>query len=353
MDLAEALRLKTPLDQALDLIAQGHERVNLPFNPLTATFWPIYVRPDAMAKLLASYLLPHVRQGMSLSMVMSRQKKSFSRQEILIVEMGENHGRLPAALKRLADYRQTDMRLQQIHGRLMYPASIATIACIIISFILIWIIPKFQDMFAQLGGELPSPMQIIIQLSRILSSLGTFVPLLVVAILGYHFMSSMIIRITGVPFPFYLPFVGGLYRTVRDSRWMAAFTLSLEAGETADQALQQAGAICGGTLERRSREAARLVAGGCSIGEACIRCKVLDRWINHRLQLIDWRGNFIEGMRVIVEDADRHVTASMARLGQRIEVLSVFVVGIAIGGLVLSMYMPLFMIPKMVFSYYR
>jgi type II secretory pathway component PulF len=113
--------------------------------------------------------------------------------------------------------------------------------------------------------------------------------------------NSALDRGTGIPLLAYIPVFGGICRTVREARWLAAFTLGLEAGETADRALEKAGAISGGTLEKRSREAARMVGSGHAIGQACIRCKVLAPWLNHRLQLIDWRGNYIEAVRGLVE----------------------------------------------------
>lgn len=344
LDLAEAVRLNTPLDQALELITQGHENVNLAFNQFIS-------RPDQMVKRLAWYLLPWVRQGLSLSQAMARQGKAFSRQEILIVEMGEQSGFLPRALKRLADYRQTDMRLQQIKSHLMYPIQIGIMAIMLIGFILIFIIPKFQDMFNMLGGdtELPVPTRILVRASY-LFVYRAYLPALGL-ILAYCLINPVVRSMTGIPLLFHLPIIKGLYRTVRDARWMAAFTLGLESGVAADRALEQAGAISGGALERRSREAASLIEKGCPIGEACIRCKVLDRWINHRLQLIDWRGHYIEGIRGIVEDADRRVTEHIKRVGQRIEVYSILIVGVIVAFTVIAIYLPIFYIPKVILAH--
>jgi general secretion pathway protein F len=341
LDLAEAVRLNIPLDQALRLIAQDKEE-KFSISPL-----PNFMDREYMVKRLADYLLPWVRQGLSLSQAMSRLGGAFSRQETLIVQLGEKSGRLPQALKRLGDYRQTDMMLYTLKNYLVYPTLLAVFASGIISFILIVIVPKLQAIYDELGAELPRLTINLIQVSDILIHHTFSVVLAVVLVfLILRLFGSAIRWGTGEPILAYVPLVGGLYRSVREARWLAALSLGLEGGMSADQALMQAGAISGDGLEKRSRAATRLVSQGLSIGEACIQCNVLESWMNHRLQLIDWRGDFIQGLRAIVEDTDERIVRTVEGFSQRLEVVGIITMGVFVGFTVIAIYLPIFYIPR-------
>lgn len=352
-DLAEALRLGTPLDQALELIGTGHERVVRPFIPLGTRADYLLFSPDQMVKLLAGRLHPEILRGLTLSEAMMRLGKIFSRQEIAIIRMGENFGLLPQALKRLADYRQTDRRLHRLHACLIYPFYLSLLAVSVVSFIMIFILPKFEDLFAQLGGKMPPLTQGLIRVSSLVGNhLAEVTTLLSGGLITWIVASMMVHQQTGTPVLYHLPLLRKLYRMVRDARWLAAFTLQLEAGGGGDVALLQAGGITGGEQERRSREAARLVGKGIAIGEACVREGVLDPWINNRLALIDWRGNYIENVRGIVEDADRRASGSVERIGRRLEVLAIVTIAVIVGLTAMAIYLPLFSIPKLISFYY-
>jgi type IV pilus assembly protein PilC len=356
LDLSEAVRMKMPLDEALELIAQAQDPWSIPFwlgrgFAWTSFWYPAFVDPERGVKRVAQGLLPWVRQGLSLSQAMTRLGRAFSRQDILIVEMGEKAGILPQALKRLGEYRQTDMRLERLKAHLVYPVMIVTLASGIIAFMLTIIIPKLQDIYNQLGGDLPQATQSLINASYLAMHFAPMAFLFIVILfLGLFLLNSLVSRISGVPLSSYLPIFGGLYRTIREGRWMAALALGLEAGVRPDTAIEQAGGVSGGALEKRSRQAARLVGMGGAIGEACIRCNVLEGWINHRLQLIDWRGNYIQSLREIVEDANRRVVRSVESFGQRLEIVAIIVVGVFVAFTVIGLYLPLFYISKVMLA---
>lgn len=338
LDMAEAARHGIPLDLALELTAGNRED----------TFSTILMRLDQTVEMIAFYLLPYVRQGLTLSEAMRRLGGVFSPQEIQIVAMGESMGFLPRALKRLANFRQTTLRLRRVGRYLKYPFALFCIATLLISFLMIFIIPKYQDLLAMLGGNMPLLTRMLISAtSLILTHLPVLWVLLALLVLIF-FLNRSVTRSSGFPLFYHLPILNELYRSIADALWMAAFTLGLESGAPAHLALTMAGTIGGGKLAQRSAAAAALVEQGAPIGEACLRCGVLQNWINHRLQLIDWRGNYIQEIHGIVQDADRRVSDSLERFGRRLEIISNVAAGLIIGFTVIAIYLPLFEIPRLI-----
>ena len=346
-DMYEALRLRIPMDEALAGMAAEYSDPVLP-TYFSEKIFSIRETAENMERRIALHLMPLVAQGMRLSEAMQRMGDAFSKQERSIVAMGETLGMLPEALKRLGDYSQIDLRIEKLFGAFMYPVKLLLFCAAVISFILIKIIPKYTDIFDQLGGGLPGPTQWLVEASYHMTRPQLGMLVIVGAVMLLYLVVHSVPMDEHRSFTARLLSLTGLLREVSYSRWLAALTLNLEAGVPADVALRMAGGTVGGRLGGRSHAAAKLVEQGASIGEACIRCKVLDRWMNHRLQLIDWHGNFLEWARGLAEDAERRATERLDRLAQRVEVFSVLGIGLVVGLVVICIYLPLFKIPNLI-----
>lgn len=120
-----------------------------------AVFAMRYVDGERIARLLAMRLLPLVRAGKSLSEAMTHHAKDFSEQEIAIVRAGEQWGTVPAALKKIATYQTDESRMAAQGSYFLYPVLLAVLLSGPVLFIYVTIIPKFEDIFNQLGVELP------------------------------------------------------------------------------------------------------------------------------------------------------------------------------------------------------
>lgn len=379
-----------------------------------------------VARLLGLRLHRYVSQGMTLADAMRRCGADYDPQEVRLAEAGERWGALPQTLRRLSEFQVTEERLTGHGARMLYPLGQAGALVVIGTFIQVVILPKFQDVYTQLGTELPAPTQVLVDLGRAFyDGSGWSIPaLFVLAALVFIFRGlmngnrlSMVVAVLPflMPLPFVfawvlenaagrnllgvplnrptpmlmilsalgfvatlaftyllpevlaglerivlrmeqaagpllrgLPVVGATARAQAEARWLAALAVGLESGVQAPEAVAAAGRICGGRLKTRSGQAAEAVAGGLSIGQACLATRVLSPEANHRLVMLDTSPDYVEGLKAVADDHAQAAFESLDRCGRVAEVLAVVLMGLAVGLFAIVMYLPLFNIPMIV-----
>ncbi|MGD0094737.1 MAG: type II secretion system F family protein, partial [Planctomycetota bacterium] len=138
-------------------------------------------KPGAL-KLALAEVKEDVESGSALSEALARHPLVFDRLYVNMVRAGEAGGVLDEILSRLADYREKALRLQQrIVGALVYPAAVITIACAILCGIMVFIIPRFEQMFNEMGLQLPAMTQGLMWIANTLANfwyLLVFTPVL-------------------------------------------------------------------------------------------------------------------------------------------------------------------------------
>ncbi len=194
-ELAEATRRGIPLDAALSMSAQtlGESvmppRLGVPqgadtrgellktlfslflfvFSNAGLIFYTVlamrYIDAERVARLLAMRLLKHVEKGRTLSDAMAACGLDYDRQEVEIIRAAEQWSTLPKGLQSLSDYQATEGRLVSWGSHYLYPLMMGLLLLHIIVFIYVVIIPKFADIYAQLGAELPGPTQFVVGFS--------------------------------------------------------------------------------------------------------------------------------------------------------------------------------------------
>lgn len=196
-ELAEAARQGMPLEQALlhasqtvdeskkrkrwSAVPPGAEIRNRPLDILIAIFMTIFGQlgylfygllalrmtdVERISRLLSMRLYRFVSAGYTLSDAMRRCGDDYDVSEIQMVEASEQWGTLPEGLKRLSQFQISDQRLTMMGTLALYPFWMGGILLTIASFCLIFILPKFKDIYDQLGAELPGPTQALIEYSN-------------------------------------------------------------------------------------------------------------------------------------------------------------------------------------------
>ena len=154
-----------PLVQCLDILGNQQEK-------------PAF--KDIILKVKES-----VESGSTFADALAKHPKAFDELYVNLVAAGEIGGILDTILNRLAAYIEKAMKLKkQIKGAMVYPATIMSIAVIVIGVILVFVIPTFSKMFADFGGELPAPTQFVIGLSNFLKKY------IIVFIVGFFVLSA-------------------------------------------------------------------------------------------------------------------------------------------------------------------
>jgi len=235
-ELAEAAKRGVPLHVALQMICQtaeemdrarpgkrarGAESRNPLLNGLCAVglicFLPIgymiylilsfrTVDVERIARILAARLLGHVERGHSLAEAMSHCG-DYEVPEVAMIRAGVQWGRVPEALRRISEYQTVEARLTAQGAQMLYPLFLMGLLILPITFILVKIIPKFVDIFAQLGMELPGLTLQTIRLSRVLSSF----PIILFAVIAGFFLLRALMNGNAVSkLPFLFPAVAAL-----------------------------------------------------------------------------------------------------------------------------------------------
>lgn len=444
-ELAEAARRGVPLHEALRLASQTadeeqqsrwrpmgadtrHGTLGLIYSIALSLFFTLgwsayailsfrYADVERVARVLALRLLRHVERGHSLADAMARGGLDYDPSEIALIRAGAQWGRVPEALKRIAEFQTVENQLTGQGAQMMYPIVLTAFLTMPISFVLVKVVPRYVDIFSQIGAELPGLTKAVINNAGLLMSLpftlcalaaaflllralmngnsiskwpvlvpglgllfggffGLFaffeskpdiagfmeegLPALIAAAAGFAWLVlspwvlSLLERIVlegeriGAILQCYLPLFHTPARIEAESRWLAGLALALEAGVTEPEAVISAGDVCGGGIRSRSRDAARLIAAGHGIGEACLRERVLSETMNHRVALIGLSENPAKGLRAAADDAAQDAFERINRAGRIAEVFSILGVGVVLALLVAAMYLPLFSIPMIV-----
>jgi type IV pilus assembly protein PilC len=295
-----------------------------------------------------------VEAGLSLSEALGQHPKVFSRLYVEMVKAGEIGGMLDRVLLRVADQLEKDQELRRkVKSAMTYPSVVLGFAILVASIMLIFIVPIFARMFEDLGGTLPFPTRVTMAISEILTSLyGVFV---------YAAMAAAIIaffrwkktesgrRVWGrvslkIPFK-----IGTVVQKVALARFARTFGTLSAAGVPILQAIEITATSSGNWVVEnallKSRDAVR---EGLPIYRPLEEEPVFPPMATRMIAVGEETGD-IDGMLGKIADFyESEVDAAVKALTSIIEPLLIVVVGIIVGGIVITMYLPMFMIFELV-----
>jgi type IV pilus assembly protein PilC len=293
-----------------------------------------------------------VEKGVSLSAAISKHPKVFSRLYIAMVRSGEIGGVLDAVLMRLADTIEKQVELRRkIRSAMTYPIVALGICVLIASAMLLFIVPQFKAIYADLGGQLPLPTRILISASDLMKSYFPIFFLLVGV--GVYFFRRWIKtekgRMVWDRFKLRMPVFGLLTRKTalaRFSRTLAALTRSgVGILEALDIVSETAGNEVVSVALRDTQSA---VKRGDTLARPLEQHEVFPPMVTQMISVGEETGALDEMLDKIADFYDSEVTATVDALTSLIEPLMIVVMGGMVGGMVISLYLPMFNIIKLI-----
>ena len=293
-----------------------------------------------------------VEKGVSLSAAISKHPKVFSRLYIAMVRSGEVGGVLDAVLMRLADTIESQVELRRkVKSAMTYPVVALSICILISAAMLLFIVPQFKAIYVDLGGELPLPTRVLISLSDLLKSYFLIVFLLVGV--GVYLFKRWIKteqgRIKFDALKLRMPVMGLLVRKTalaRFSRTLAALTRSgVGILEALDIVAETAG---NETVSIALRETQSAVKRGDTLARPLAQHEVFPAMVTQMIAVGEETGALDEMLDKIADFYDQEVTATVDALTSLIEPLMIVVMGTIVGGMVISLYLPMFNIIKLI-----
>jgi type IV pilus assembly protein PilC len=331
--LATMMKAGVPLIQSFDIVARGST------NP-------------KMTRLLTD-IRSDVETGTSLSAAFRKHPLHFDALYCNLVEAGEAGGILEALLERLALYQEKTMAIKnKIKSALIYPVAVLVVAFVVLAVILIFVIPAFKDVFTSFGADLPAPTLVVIAMSEIFVKYWY----LIFGILGggiYFFMQSwkrsvrmqkamdrLLLRV---------PVFGDLVNKSCIARWTRTLSTMFAAGVPLVEALDSVGGASGNAVFQEATEQIQKdVSTGAALTTSMQTTGVFPTMVIQMCAIGEESGSLDHMLGKAAEFYEDEVDEAVKGLSSLMEPFIIVILGVLIGGIVISMYLPIFKLGQVV-----
>lgn len=293
-----------------------------------------------------------VEKGSSLSAALSKHPKAFNRLYVSMVKAGEVGGALDSVLVRLADTIEKQVELRRkVKSAMTYPAVVAVLVLLIVSAMLLFIIPMFKGLYTELGGELPLPTKILIDISSVFRKFWYLVFVFEVgAVVGFRkWIASEDGRKRWDAIKLRVPVFGQLVRKTALARFSRTLSALVRSGVPILESLDIVADTAGNHVVATAvRDAQSAVKQGEGLASRLEHHPVFPPMVVQMMAVGEETGAVDEMLDKIADFYDQEVEATVNALTSLIEPLLIVVMGGAVGGMVIALYMPMFNIIKLI-----
>jgi len=293
-----------------------------------------------------------VEGGATLADALRKHPKIFDALYINMVEAGEAGGVLNTVLNRIALFIEKANKLKKkVKGAMIYPCAIIAVAVIVVSILLIFVIPVFAELYGSMGKALPAPTQITINISNwfvaswyyLLLALGG-----VVAGVRFYYQSDQgRMNIDG--WLLRLPVIGDMLRKVAVARFSQNMAILLSSGVPILEGLAITARTAGNKVVEKAIMDSRVsISQGKTVAEPLAESKIFPPMVCHMVAVGETTGGLDVMLRKIAEFYEEEVDDAVANLTALMEPMIMVVLGVILGGLGISMYLPIFQLGSLV-----
>ncbi|WP_050896446.1 type 4 pilus assembly protein PilG [Neisseria meningitidis] len=325
--LSTMIKAGLPLMQAFEIVARGHG------NP-------------SMTEMLME-IRGEVEQGSSLSRAFSNHPKYFDRFYCNLVAAGETGGVLESLLDKLAIYKEKTQAIRKkVKTALTYPVSVIAVAIGLVFVMMIFVLPAFKEVYANMGAELPALTQTVMDMSDFFVSYGWMVLIaLGFAIYGFLKLKARSIKIQRRMDAILLrmPIFGDIVRKGTIARWgRTTATLIAAGGPLGDVLDSTAGAAGNLIYEEATREIRTRVIQGLSMTSGMRATELFPNMMLQMSSIGEESGSLDDMLNKAAEFYEDEVDNAVGRLSAMMEPIIIVILGLVIGTLLVAMYLPLF-----------
>ena len=331
--LATMMKAGVPLLQAFDIVGRGNA--------------------NASVTKLLNDIRQDVETGTSLSAAFRKFPLHFDSLYCNLVEAGEAAGILEALLDRLAVYMEkTEAIKSKIKSALMYPTSVVVVAFIVVAVIMIFVIPAFKEVFSNFGADLPAPTLFVIAVSEvfvkywwlIFGGIGGGLYFFMQAWRRnekmQHFMDRILLQV---------PVFGTLIEKSCIARWTRTLSTMFAAGVPLVEALDSVGGASGNSVfEIATEKIQQEVSTGTSLTSAMTNAKIFPTMVLQMCSIGEESGSIDHMLGKAADFYEAEVDDMVAGLSSLMEPIIIVFLGTLIGGIVVSMYLPIFKLGQVV-----
>ena len=315
-----------PLVQAMGILAEQSENPNL--------------------RDITKQVVFDVESGNTVADALRKHPTAFSELYVNMVAAGEAGGILDTILMRLAVFMEkNDALIRKVKGAMIYPGVIMTVAGGAIIVLLVFVIPTFQRMFAEVGIPLPLPTRIVIGMSKALASYWYLMVAGVVG-LGYAFKQyyatqdgKLVIDRLALK----APVLGDVLRKSAVSRFTRTLGTLIGSGVSILDGLEITAKTSGNrVIQDAIMESRSSIAGGETISAPLKKSQVFPPMVISMINVGEQTGGLDEMLTKIADFYDEEVDAAVSGLLALMEPVMIVFLGVVVGGMVIAMYLPIF-----------
>lgn len=331
-ELSVLLKAGLPLDNALSVLGQVSTE-------------------SAVAKVVGE-IRDAVRGGRPLSQALN-EHESFGRFYVNMVRAGEAGGVLDEVLVRLAEHLERARELREtVVSALIYPAILLGVALISVVVLLVFVVPQFSDLFADMGKALPLPTQVVIAAGEFLTGYWWLLGMLIVlaVVVGRRLLKKPEIALKADRWLLRLPLFGELVLKAETTRFSRTFSTLLRSGVSVAEALSISGATAAnGVVEGAVASAAEEVRRGRRISDVLRDTSPFPPLALHLIRVGEESGD-LEGMlEQVAQIYDGEVQATIKRLLAILEPALILGLGVVIAGIIISILIAILGVNELAF----
>lgn len=318
-----------PLVQCLDILAEQ--------------------QPHKMFQGVLRQVKADVEQGSTFADALRKHPRAFDDLYVNLVAAGEVGGILDTILNRLAIYlEKADALARKVKGAMVYPITVLIVAGAVVVVLLVKVIPVFQKMFAEFGGTLPGPTQMVINVSEFMQAWIVVILAGIVGSLMAFFQArrrSKAFRYRTDAIFLRTPVFGQLLRKVATARFSRTLGTMISSGVPILDALEIVARTAGNMVVEEALQKTRLaISEGKTIAEPLAGSKVFPSMVVQMVAVGEQTGAMDAMLQKIADFYDDEVDTAVSALTQLLEPLMIVFLGGTVGTILIAMYLPIFKI---------
>ena len=287
-----------------------------------------------------------VEGGATLANAMRQYPAAFDDLTTNMIEAGETGGILDVILQRLATYVEKAVRLKSaVKSALIYPVAVISIATLIVGALLKWVVPIFANLFSGLGVALPLPTRIVMGLSGFVQSFWWVVIAVSVGLVfgvkyirkhprGRYYFDKMLLH---------LPVIGMLLRKIAVGRFTRTLGTLITSGVPILEGLAITAKTSGNAvLEEALMKVRKAIEEGRTIVDPLRECGVFPNMVTQMIGVGEATGAMDNMLQKIADFYEEEVDSATKNMLAMLEPAIIGILGVTVGGIVISLYMPLF-----------
>lgn len=306
----------------------------------------------SLARLL-NEIRTDVETGSSLAQAFSKHPRYFDKLFCNLVGAGEQAGILDDILDRLALYKEKILAIKsKIKGAMFYPIAVISVAVIVITVIMLFVVPEFKSVFTSFGADLPGPTLIVIAISDFFVEWWYLV---FGIIAGTIFSVAALYRRSTAMQNFVdrsvlkLPVVGDIIRKATIARWARTLSTMFAAGVPLVEALDSVGGASGNHVYlMATRQIQTEVSTGTNLTVSMQNTNAFPTMVVQMVAIGEESGQLDSMLSKVADFFEQEVDDAVAALSTLLEPIIMVFLGVVIGGLVVAMYLPIFKIGAVV-----